>query len=127
MKAVVIHECGPSDVLTYQDIDTPKVGPGEVLINLKAVGLNRFDLDVRGDISGYLSLKLPHILGVEGAGVVAEVGSGVTAFSVGDRVMPQLTTSSGQCRRAICNCALGMDNICLDFDKLGGDQLGHLR
>lgn len=124
MKAVVIHECGPSDVLTYEDIDTPKVGPGEVLINLKTVGLNHFDLDLRGDISGYLGLKMPHILGVEGAGVVAEIGSGVTAFRVGDRVMPQLTTSSGQCRRAICNCALGMDNICMDFDKLGVTRWG---
>ncbi len=124
MKACVIHECGPSDVLKYEDIDTPKVGEGEVLINLKTVGLNHFDLDVRGDISGYLNLKMPHILGVEGAGVVAEVGPGVKTFKVGDRVMPQLTTSMGRCRRAICNCALGMDNICLDFDKLGVTHWG---
>lgn len=124
MKAVVIHECGPSDVLKYEEIDTPKVGPGEVLINLKTVGLNHFDLDLRNDISGYAGLKMPHILGVEGAGVVAEVGPAVQTFEVGDRVMPQLTTSKGRCRRQICNCALGMDNICLDFDKLGVTHWG---
>ncbi len=119
MKAVVIHETGGPEKLIYEDIETPTVGAGEVLINLKTVGLNHFDLDVRGDISGYLKLKMPHILGVEGAGVVADVGPGVQDFKVGERVMPQLTTSSGRCKRQICNCALGMDNICLDFAKLG--------
>ena len=79
MKAAVIHECGSSDVLTYQEINIPKVGPGEVLIKLKTLSLNRFDRDVRGNISGYLSLKLLHALGFEGAGVVAEVGPCATA------------------------------------------------
>ena len=124
MKAVVIHETGGPEKLIYQDIETPGVGEGEVLINLKTAGLNHFDLDVRGDVSGYLQLKMPHILGVEGAGVIADIGPGVRGFKVGDRVMPQLPTSSGRCGRQICNCALGMDNICLDFDKLGVTQWG---
>ena len=77
MKAVVIHETGGPEKLIYEDIETPKAGDGEVLINLKTVGLNHFDLDVRSDVSGYLELKMPHILGVEGAGVITEVGPGV--------------------------------------------------
>ncbi len=124
MKAVVIHQHGGPEELVYEDIETPTIGPDEVLINIKAVGLNHFDLDVCGGISGYLSLDMPHILGCEGAGVIAEVGSAVTAYEIGDRVMPFLTTSSGQCRHRICNCALGMDNICLDFDKLGVTRWG---
>lgn len=124
MKAVVIHETGGPEKLIYEDIETPTVGDGEVLINLKTVGLNHFDLDVRGDISGYLKLKMPHILGVEGAGVIADIGAGVRGFKVGDRVMPQLTISNGRCNRQICNCALGMDNICLDFHKIGVTQWG---
>ncbi len=124
MKAIVIHQHGGPEELVYEDIETPIIGPNEVLINIKAVGLNHFDLDVRGGISGYLSLDMPHILGCEGAGMIAEVGSAVTAYKVGDRVMPFLTTSLGQCRHRICNCALGMDNICLDFDKLGVTSWG---
>ena len=119
MKAVVIHRHGGPEELVYEDIATPAVGPDEVLINLEAVGLNHFDLDVCGGISGYLSLDMPHILGVEGAGTVAETGAAVSAFRPGDRVMPFLTLTSGLCRHKVCNCALGMDNICLDFEKLG--------
>lgn len=115
MKAVVIHRHGGPEEMVYEDIETPTVGPNDVLINLKTVGLNHFDLDVCGGISGYLSLDMPHILGVEGAGVVAEVGNAVEYFKVGDRVMPYLTTSCGHCR----NCLNGMDNICETFDKLG--------
>ncbi len=124
MKAVVIHRHGGPEELVYEDIATPEIGPSDVLINLKAVGLNHFDLDVCGGISGYLSLDMPHILGVEGAGEVAAVGEAVTAFKPGDRVMPYLTISSGLCRHRVCNCARGMDNICLDFDKLGVTMWG---
>ncbi len=119
MKAVVIHRHGGPEELVYEDIETPTVGPNDVLIKLGTVGLNHFDLDVCDGISGYLSLDMPHILGVEGAGAVAEVGEAVTAFRPGDRVMPYLTISSGICRHRVCNCALGMDNMCLDFEKLG--------
>ena len=119
MKAVVIHRHGGPEEMVYEDIATPQVGPDDVLIKLEAVGLNHFDLDVCDGISGYLSLDMPHILGVEGAGEVAETGAAVSAFRPGDRVMPFLTLTSGLCRHRVCNCALGMDNICLDFEKLG--------
>ena len=71
MKAVVIHQHGGPEELVYEDIEAPKIGANDVLINLKAVGLNHFDLDVCGGISGYLSLDMPHILGCEGAGEIA--------------------------------------------------------
>ena len=71
MKAVVIHRHGGPEELVYEDIETPEIGPNDVLINLKAVGLNHFDLDVCGGISGYLSLNMPHVLGCEGAGKIA--------------------------------------------------------
>jgi len=88
--------------------------------NLKAVGLNHFDLDLRAGISGYISLEMPHIMGCEGASVVAEVGSSVTAFKPGQNVLPYLTTSCGHCDR----CLSGHDNICLTFDKLGVTRWG---
>jgi len=120
MKAVVIHEHGGPDVLKYEDIETPVIGANDVLINIKAVGLNHFDLDVRDGISGYFSLDMPHILGCEGAGIVAEVGSAVTAFKPGQHVLPYLTTSCGHCER----CLSGHDNICMSFDKLGVTHWG---
>ena len=97
MKAVVIHKHGGPEELIYEEVEMPQVGPNDVLIQLKSVGLNHFDLDVRGGISGYLSLDMPHVLGCEGAGLIAEVGSAVKAFKVGDKVMPFLTISLGQC------------------------------
>ena len=54
MKAVVIHRHGGPEELVYEDIETPAIGPEDVLINLETVGLNHFDLDVCDGISGYL-------------------------------------------------------------------------
>ena len=88
MKAVVIHSHGGPEELVYEDIETPAIGPEDVLIKLETVGLNHFDLDVCDGISGYLKLDMPHILGVEGAGTVAQTGAAVSAFRPGDRVMP---------------------------------------
>lgn len=119
MKAVVIHGHGGPDVLSYEDVATPEVGPGELLIELASAGINRFDTNARQGAVPYAGISFPHVLGVEGAGVVAAVGEGVDAFTVGDRVVPVLTVSSGVCRHPVCYCAQGHDNICADFDKLG--------
>ena len=120
MKAIVIHNHGGPDELLFQDVETPSVGANDVLIQMKAIGLNHFDLDVRDGISGYFDLDMPHILGCEGAGVVKKVGSAVTAFCEGQHVLPYLTTSCGYCER----CLSGHDNICITFDKLGVTRWG---
>ena len=119
MKAIVINEFGGPEVLHQRDIETPAVGPGEVLIRLVTVGVNRFDITTRRGEIPYAAVSFPHILGVEGAGTVAAVGSDVTAFQIGDRVAPVLTISLGVCRHIRCYCQLGWDNICRDFDKHG--------
>ena len=127
MKAVVIHRHGGPEELVYEDIETPAVGPEDVLINLETVGLNHFDLDVCDGISGYLSLDMPHILGVEGAGTVAEVGSAVTAFRPGDRVMPFLTFTSGLCRHKVWQLRARHGQHLPRLREAGRDLLGHLR
>ncbi len=84
MKAVRIHEDGGPEVLTYEDVPDPVAEPGEVLVSLRAAGLNHLDIWVR---KGLPSVPKPRIIGADGAGVVAAVGEGVTGFAEGDRVV----------------------------------------
>ncbi|MGA7608587.1 MAG: alcohol dehydrogenase catalytic domain-containing protein, partial [Xanthobacteraceae bacterium] len=87
MKAIVLREFGPPDVLRLEDIATPSPGPGELVLKVHAVSVNRtLDLVVR---AGLYARKppLPHILGVDPCGVVAAVGRCVTTRKVGDRVV----------------------------------------
>jgi NADPH2:quinone reductase len=84
VKAVRIHEDGGPEVLRYEDVPDPEPGPGEVLVELRAAGLNHLDIWVR---KGLPSVPKPRILGADGAGVVAAVGTGVTGFASGDRVV----------------------------------------
>ncbi len=84
MRAVRIHEDGGPEVLRYEEIDDPTPGAGEVLVELRAAGLNHLDIWVR---KGLPSVPKPRILGADGAGVVAGVGSGVDGFAAGDRVV----------------------------------------
>ncbi len=84
MKAVRIHEDGGPEVLSYEDVDDPTPGEGEVLVELRAAGLNHLDIWVR---KGLPSVPKPRILGADGAGVVTAVGAGVDRFAVGDRVV----------------------------------------
>ena len=85
MKAAFIDRTGDVDVIQYSDLEDPKPGPGQVLIENKAVSVNPIDTYVR---SGKVAFELPkpYILGCDAAGVVAKVGKGVDKFTVGDRV-----------------------------------------
>ena len=87
MKAMVIHEFGPPEVMRLEETRTPVPGPGEVLIRVHAVSVNRtLDLAVRA--GRYPArVELPHILGVDPSGVVAAVGENVTTRKAGDRVI----------------------------------------
>ena len=84
MKAVRIHDDGGPDVLRYEDVPDPEPGPNEVLVSLRAAGLNHLDIWVR---KGLPSVPKPRILGADGAGVVAGLGDGVQSLEVGDRVV----------------------------------------
>jgi len=84
VKAVRIHEDGGPEVLRYEDVTDPEPGPGEVLVALRAAGLNHLDIWVR---KGLPSVPKPRILGADGAGVVAALGRAVDVFRVGDRVV----------------------------------------
>ncbi|MBA3376151.1 MAG: zinc-binding dehydrogenase [Actinobacteria bacterium] len=84
MKAVRIHEDGGPEVLRYEDVPDPEPQAGEVLVGLRAAGLNHLDVWIR---KGLPSVPKPRILGADGAGTVAALGEGVEGFMVGDRVV----------------------------------------
>ena len=86
MKAVVMREFGPPEVMRVEEVTTPEPGPGEVLIRVHAVSVNRtLDLIVRAGAYA-VPVKLPHVLGVDPSGVIEAIGPGVTTRQAGDRV-----------------------------------------
>ena len=113
MKAVLFHEYGGVDKLVYEDIATPEPGFGEVLVEIKAAGVNHFDHDIREGISR-IERSLPHIPGIEGAGVIAALGPGVTQATVGERVVIY-TQGCGTCR----NCLAGREHNCHGPERHG--------
>lgn len=87
MKAVIINRYGHADELIYTDVDVPKVGENDVLIEIKATSVNPLDWVIR---EGYgqpnFTYEFPLILGWDAAGIIKKIGSGVTKFTVGDEV-----------------------------------------
>ena len=81
MKAIRVNEPGGPEVLSYEDVDVPDPGPGEVRVKLAASGVNFIDVYQR---TGVYPMETPFTLGQEGAGEVEAVGEGVEDFSVGD-------------------------------------------
>lgn len=114
MRAVVIYEHGDLDVLQMADVPRPEVGPDEVLIRVRACALNHLDLWVRRGLPG-LKLEMPHIMGSDLAGVVAEVGEDVIGVQVGQRVTVNPGLSCGRCEY----CVAGQDSLCVEFGVLG--------
>lgn len=87
MKAAVMREFGEPSVLKYEDVATPSARPGFVVIRVLASGVNRLEHYLReGSVTR--DLALPHVLGSDAVGEVVEVGTGVTNFATGDRVVP---------------------------------------
>lgn len=83
MQAIQVDGVGGPDVLEFVEVDAPRPGRGEVLVRLEAAGVNFIDVYHR---SGNYPLDVPFTPGVEGAGVVEEVGDDVDGFAPGDRV-----------------------------------------
>ena len=85
VRAVVVTEFGAPKVLQVQDRERPEPGPGQVLVDVAAVGVNYMDVYGRQGRPPYAG-DLPFVPGGEGAGIVAAVGTGVASPAVGDRV-----------------------------------------
>ncbi|RDI72548.1 zinc-binding dehydrogenase [Halopelagius longus] len=85
MQAVQFAEHGDRDVIEYGEFPDPEPGRGEVVVDVKAAALNHLDVWTRRGLPG-LDLEMPHVPGSDMAGVVDELGEGVTRFEEGDRV-----------------------------------------
>jgi NADPH:quinone reductase-like Zn-dependent oxidoreductase len=90
-RAFRLHGYGGPAMIQLDEISVPTPGPGQVLVSVKAVGINSIDWKLReGFLRQAFPLALPAILGVEFAGEIVELGSDVKRFAAGDRVMTLL-------------------------------------
>jgi alcohol dehydrogenase len=111
MKAAILFEQGrprpyaETRPLVVEEVELEGPGPGEILIEVAAAGLCHSDLSA---IEGIRPRPLPIVIGHEGAGIVREVGPGVTGLRPGDHVITVFVASCGECRY----CVRGRPNIC---------------
>ena len=96
--AVQVTRTGGPEVLEVADVETGAPEAGELLVDVAAAGVNYIDTYQR---QGIYPLDLPFVLGLEGAGTVAEVGEGVTGFAPGDRVAWQGSLGSYAARKRV--------------------------
>jgi NADPH:quinone reductase-like Zn-dependent oxidoreductase len=119
MKAVVFERTGGPEVLELREVPDPVPAAGEVVLDVKACGMNHLDLWVRSESLG-LEIEMPHVLGSDVVGVVREVGAGVRGPRPGDRVLVLPTLSCGACP----TCQAGDDHLCRHYDLIGRRRNG---
>jgi len=100
MKAIQVHQFGGPEVLALHEIPTPKPGPGEVLVRVRAAGVNPYDTYMR---NGSYAIKppLPYTPGSDAAGTIEAVGQGITRVRSGDRVYTATTISGAYAEYAL--------------------------
>lgn len=97
MRAMVMDRFGGPEVLHMGEIERPKATPGNVVIRVAYASVNPADWKcVDGWLSQYFEYKFPFVVGFDAAGVIAEVGEGVTNFKVGDRVVTSSNLGIGE-------------------------------
>src|SRR4051812_13280757 len=124
MRAVRFHEYGGPEVLRIDDVPVPTPGPGQVLMRVRAAGVSGWDLRARAgnapQIPGRPPPSLPFQPGREGAGEIAEVGPGVTAWTTGDRVVLMPSPSCGTC----AYCTKRASHMCIARELPGHSAPG---
>ncbi|MFX1379346.1 MAG: zinc-binding dehydrogenase [Promethearchaeota archaeon] len=119
MKAAYIYEHGSLDNIQIGEVDNLNVEPNEVLIKTQYASLNHLDLFIVKGWSG-LVLKMPHVIGADGSGIVKEIGSEVSTLQIGDKVTINPGISCGKCEM----CLSGEQVLCKNFSIKGEHQWG---
>jgi NADPH:quinone reductase-like Zn-dependent oxidoreductase len=120
MKALTLTAVGGPEHLRVRELPEPAIqSPDQVLVRIQAAALNRLDLFVAIGLPG-VKYSFPHVIGSDGAGIVAAVGSAVGRLRAGDRVMINPTVSCGKCPR----CLQGEESLCSSLQVLGEHRTG---
>ncbi|MFN0054533.1 MAG: zinc-binding dehydrogenase [Planctomycetales bacterium] len=118
MYSMAFARTGGIDVLEPMDLPAPQIGPDDVLVRVRACGLNHLDLWVREGLP--IAIPMPHIGGCEIVGQVAELGARVTGLSTGQTVMIAPNQGCGRC----APCLRGEDPACPQFSIPGEHAQG---
>src|SRR6187402_1481262 len=102
MKAIRVHDFGPPSVMKIEDVPNPQAGPKQLVIGVRAAGINPVDTYIR---AGTYAKKpaLPYTPGFDAAGVVETVGSEVRRFKPGDRVYINHNVSGAYAEKTVCD------------------------
>jgi NADPH:quinone reductase-like Zn-dependent oxidoreductase len=120
MRAVVMSEYGGAEVLELVERPDPQPGPGEVVVRVAAVAVNRLDIWVREDVAHAYAARLPVIPGYDVGGEVAAVGDGVSDVAVGEPVYVHYDYSCGRC----AYCLEGDEAACAEYEVMGVQRDG---
>ncbi|HEX7095929.1 MAG TPA: zinc-binding dehydrogenase [Acidimicrobiales bacterium] len=120
MKAGLHRTHGSADVIEVVDVPDPEVGPGDVLIAVRAATLNRLDILQREGPALLPGFSLPHIAGTDVAGEVIAIGDEVSTVKVGARVVVNPALHCGECEL----CRSGDDGYCPKTRVVGGNHPG---
>ena len=100
MKAIRVHAFGGPEVLKLEDVTDPRPGPGQVVVKVKAAGVNPVETYIRS--GRYGPRQFPYTPGSDAGGVVEAVGDGVSRFKTGDRVYLSGSLSGTYAQKALC-------------------------
>jgi len=102
MKAIQVHAFGPPEKMTFEDLPAPLPGPGQVVVSVKAAGVNPVDTYIRSGLYRP-DLKLPYTPGIDAGGVIQAIGEGVNHRSVGQRVYVAWSLTGTYAEQVLCN------------------------
>jgi NADPH:quinone reductase-like Zn-dependent oxidoreductase len=120
VKAALYRRHGGPEVLEWAEVDDPRPGPGDVVVKVAAVGLNRLDVLQRSGPGLLPGFSLPHIPGMDITGEVVAVGPDASASLMGTRVVVNPSLSCGVCP----SCRVGDDALCHAKTVVGGSVDG---
>ncbi len=101
MKAIRVHKLGEPEVMQLEELPDPEPGSGEVVVGIKAIGVNPVDTYIRAGIHGYYP-ELPYTPGTDAAGTVKAVGRDVRRLAVDERVYITGSVSGTYAEQALC-------------------------
>ena len=101
MKTIRVQEPGEPDVMKLEEVADPTPDAGQIVVQVKAAGVNPVDTYIRLGKQGYAP-KCPYTPGMDAAGIVEAVGAGVTGVAVGDRVYCAGTLSGAYAEKVLC-------------------------